>query len=54
MKTISLKEWRFEEAKRLGISSSAVNARLYHAKARFYPRLRFKRVNKRTVFVVVP
>lgn len=47
---IPLKQWRCEEAKRLGISPRSVAVRMSRGK---YPELqtRLRRVNARTIFV---
>lgn len=47
---ITMKQWRFEEAVRQGVSEGAIASRYYHL--HLYPRLRIRRVNKRVVFVV--
>jgi len=47
---IPFKQWRAEEAMRLGISVNTVSSRLYRDGK--YPHLKLKRKNKRVVFVV--
>jgi hypothetical protein len=49
MKEISFKQWRTEEAERLGITDSAMRGRYYVRKD--YPCLPLRRVNKRVVLV---
>jgi hypothetical protein len=48
---IPLKQWRIEQAIRLGVSITCFNSRFY--KYRKYRGLKLKRVNRRVVFVVV-
>ena len=43
-----MKQWRFEEAIRLGVGDNAVAKRLEHG---YYPRLRIEWINKRVVRV---
>lgn len=45
---ITLKQWRIEESKRLNVSESVINQRLYGGK---YPHLKLRRVNARVVYV---
>lgn len=45
-----MKQWRLEEAARLGVSEGCIMSRLYRLKQ--YPDLKIERINKRVVFVV--
>ncbi len=47
---IPFKQWRFEEAIRLGLSVNTIGSRYYRDKK--YPRLKVKRLNRRVVWVV--
>jgi hypothetical protein len=48
---IPFKQWRAEEALRLGISTGAVWYRLLKGRRHFYPGITLRRVNQRVVFV---
>lgn len=54
MKEIPMKQWRSEEASRLGVSEACIQNRLVRNKEKYYPNLRLRRVNQRVVFVQVP
>lgn len=48
---IPLKQWRVEEAVRQKTTPHAISQRIYDG---HYPHLKYRRVNKRVVFVVLP
>ncbi len=48
---IPLKQWRYEEAVRLGVSPWVVWYRLRRRPLKYYPAIKLRRVNQRVVFV---
>lgn len=49
---IPFKQWRFEEAARLGITVAGLGHRLYRSSKPYYKHLKIKRVNRRVIFVL--
>jgi hypothetical protein len=55
-KEIPFKQWRLDEAERLGISEQSLINRLYGQKGQRtrIPMPKIRRVNQRVLFVIVP